>query len=99
DHPTQPSFPTRRSSDLGLGSAADTTVGATTGGLHKTTDGVSDTAQKTADNTKQKSKETVAKSKDKTKKTVANTEEKADQTANQRSEEHTSELQSRGHLV
>src|SRR2546430_4679201 len=67
----------------GLGSTVDTTVGASTDSVHKTTDGVSDKANKTADHTKQKSKQTVAKTKDKADKTAAKTEDKTEQTADQ----------------
>ena len=47
----------------GLGSTVDTTVGANTEGLHRTTDGVTDTTKKTADNTKKKTKQTADKTK------------------------------------
>src|SRR3954471_1832582 len=67
----------------GLGSTVDTTAGANTDGLHKTTDGVTDTTKKTADNTKKKTKQTADKTKDTTKKTVAKTEDKADKTVDQ----------------
>src|SRR6478672_6784409 len=49
----------------GLGSTVDGTVGTSTDSLHKTTDGVGDTANKTADNTKHKSKQAVDKTKNK----------------------------------
>jgi len=64
----------------GLGSTIDSTVGANTDGLHKTTDGVTDTTKKTADNTKKNTKQTADKTKDTTKKTVAKTEDKTDKT-------------------
>jgi len=67
----------------GLGSTVDTTMGASSEGLHKTTDGVTDTTRNTADKTAKKTKQTADKTKDTAKKTVANTENQADKTVDQ----------------
>src|SRR6185369_7682990 len=67
----------------GLGSTVDSTVGANTDGLHKTTDGVTDTTKNTAEKTSKKTKQTADKAKDKTKKTVAKTEDETDKTVDQ----------------
>ena len=67
----------------GLGSTVDTTVGANVDGLHRTTDGVTDTTKKTAYNTKKKTKQKADKTKDTTDKTAAKAEDKADKTVDQ----------------
>jgi hypothetical protein len=67
----------------GLGSSLDTAVGANSDGLHRTTDGVTETTKNTAEKTSKKTKQTADKAKDKSKKTVAKTEDQADKTVDQ----------------
>src|SRR5207253_8787408 len=55
----------------GLGSTVGTTVGASTGSVHKGTDGVSDKAKKAPEHTLQKGKKTSGKTKGKRRQTSA----------------------------